>query len=129
MNKTRIDNAEAEPSKIDQILVTEEELIPSSGFLASVMERVHDEARMPTPLPFPWKRAIPGIVLASGVFGWGAVEFARQAIQASRTTSLTQLQIPASVERPLEQAGWVALALVISFASWVFSRRLAGQSS
>jgi hypothetical protein len=93
------------------------------------MERVHDEARMPTPLPFPWKRAIPGIVLASGVFGWGAVEFARQAIQASRTTSLTQLQIPASVERPLEQAGWVALALVISFASWVFSRRLAGQSS
>ena len=129
MNKTRIDNAEMEPSKIDQILVTEEELIPSSGFLASVMERVHDEARMPAPFPFPWKRAIPGIVLATGVFGWGAVEFARQAIQASQTISLTQLQIPASVERPLEQAGWVALALVISFASVVLSRRLAGQSS
>ncbi len=128
MTRTRIDNAEADPGKIDQILANEEELIPSSGFLASVMERVHDEARMPAPLPFPWKRAIPGIVLATGVFGWGAFEFARQAIQASRTVSFTQLQIPASAEQPLEQAGWVALALAISLASWLLSRRLAGHS-
>ena len=129
MNRTPIDNAEMDPSKIDQILATEEDLVPTSGFLASVMERVHDEARMPAPLPFPWKRAIPGIVLATGVFGWGAFEFARQAIQASRTINVTQLQIPASVEQPLEQAGWVALALVISLASLLLSRRIAGQSS
>jgi len=128
MNRTQIKNAEMDSSKIDQILATEEELIPTSGFLASVMERVHDEARMPAPLPFPWKRAIPGIVLATGVFGWGAIEFARQALQASRTINVTQLQIPASVEQPLEQAGWVALALVISFASVLLSRRIAGQS-
>jgi len=129
MNRTQIDNTELNPSKIDQILATEEELIPTSGFLASVMERVHDEAGMPAPLPFPWKRAIPGIVLASGVFGWGAIEFARQAIQASRTINVTQLQIPASVEQPLEQAGWVALSLAVSLVSWLLSRRIAGQSS
>jgi len=129
MNRTQMNNSQSDPSKIDQILANEEDLIPSSGFLASVMERVNDEARMPAPLPFPWKRAIPGILLASGVFGWGAFEFARQAIQASRTINVTQLQIPASVERPLEQAGWVALALGISFASWLLSRRIAGQSS
>ena len=122
MNRTQIDNTELNPSKIDQILATEEELIPTSGFLASVMERVHDEAGMPAPLPFPWKRAIPGIVLATGVF-------ARQAIQASRTINVTQLQIPASVEQPLEQAGWVALALAVSLVSWLLSRRIAGQSS
>jgi len=127
MTRTRIDNAEVDPSKIDQILATEQELIPSSGFLATVMERVHDEARMPAPLPFPWKRAIPGIVLATIVFGWGAFEFTRQAIQASRTISLTQMQIPHSAVQPLEEAGWVALALVISFACLRLSRRLVGQ--
>ena len=129
MNRTQINNTEMDPSKIDQILATEEDLVPTSGFLASVMERVHDEARMPAPLPFPWKRAIPGIVLATGVFGWGAFEFARQAIPAVRAISVTQLQIPASVEQPLEQAGWVALALAVSLASWLLSRRIAGQSS
>ena len=129
MNRTEIDNAEMAPGKIDDILVTEQELLPSSGFLASVMERVHDEARMPAPLPFPWKRAIPGIALATGVFGWGAFEFARQAIPAARAISGSQLQIPATLERPLEQAGWVALALVISFVSMLLSRRIAVQSS
>jgi hypothetical protein len=129
VNRTQINNTEMDPSKIDQILATEEDLVPTSGFLASVMERVHDEARMPAPLPFPWKRAIPGIVLATGVFGWGAFEFARQAIPAVRAISVTQLQIPASVEQPLEQAGWVALALAVSLASWLLSRRIAGQSS
>ena len=49
------------PATIERILATEEELIPSSGFLASVMERVHEEARTPAPIPFPWKRAVPGI--------------------------------------------------------------------
>jgi hypothetical protein len=29
--------------------------------------------------------------------------------------------------RPVEQAGWVALALGISLLSWLLSRRLAGR--
>ncbi len=48
------------------ILGGEEELIPSSGFLAATMERVREEAAMPKPIPFPWLRALPGIVLAVG---------------------------------------------------------------
>lgn len=128
MNLTPINNQEMDLSEIDRILATEEELVPSSGFLASVMDRVHDEARMPAPLPFPWKRAIPGVVLATAVFGWGAYEFSRQAIPAARALSDAQLEIPASLQHPLEQAGWVALALGISLASWLLSRRLAGNS-
>ncbi len=41
---------------------TEEKLIPSSGFLASVIERVRQEAAMPPPIPFPWKWAVAGFV-------------------------------------------------------------------
>ena len=59
--------------KLDSILAAEEELAPSSGFLASVMEAVEEAAAAPPPIPFPWKRAVPGMVLAGGVLGWGAV--------------------------------------------------------
>ena len=116
------------PDAIDHVLATEEELVPSSGFLASVMEKVQEQATMPAPLPFPWKRAIPGILLATGVFGWGAFELLRQAIPAVQGLAFTQPHLSAAVERALQQAGWVALALASSLASWRLSRRLADQS-
>jgi hypothetical protein len=128
MKRNQDNNSEMDPSTIDHILATEGELIPSSGFLAAVMERVQEEARTPAPIPFPWKRAIPGIVLAAGVFGWGAFEFVRQAVPAARVITFAQPHISISVGRPIEQAGWVALALAASLASWLLSRRLAGQS-
>ena len=37
---------------IERILAAEEELIPSSGFLAATMDRVREEAVMPKPIPF-----------------------------------------------------------------------------
>jgi hypothetical protein len=128
MNQTGIGNSQIDSSAIDNILASEEELIPSSGFLASVMERVQEEARTPAPIPFPWKRAIPGILLAGGVFGWGAYEFVRQAVPADYSIVLTAPHISVAAERPLEQAGWIAFALAVSLASWLLSRRLAGQS-
>lgn len=128
MNRTNIDNSQMAPGEIDRILATDDELIPSSGFLASVMDRVKEEARTPAPIPFPWKRAVPGIALAAGVFGWGAFEFIRHAPSAAQSIPFTAPHVSIPVGRPLEQAGWVALALVISLVSWLLSRRLAGQS-
>ena len=52
-------NAEKDGDAIDAILGGEEELIPSSGFLAATMERVREEAACPKPIPFPWLRALP----------------------------------------------------------------------
>jgi hypothetical protein len=128
MNRNQMNNSDLDLGKIDRILATEQELIPSSGFLASVMERVQDEARTPAPIPFPWKRAIPGLVLAGGVFGWGAFEFVQRAVPAAREITFAQPQISISIGRPLEQVGWVALALAISLVSWLLARRLIGQS-
>jgi hypothetical protein len=113
--------------KLDTILATEEELIPSSGFLASVMERVHEEAAAPPPIPFPWVRAVPAIVVAAVVLGGGAVELVRLAIPAVRSLALSAPQIPTAAVQPLEQAGWVALSLAASLLSWLLSRRLAGR--
>ena len=58
-------------TEIEAILAGEEELMPSSGFVASVMEQVRQEAALPAPTPFPWIKAILILLLASGVFGWG----------------------------------------------------------
>ena len=119
---------EMEPTVIDHILATEEELVPSSGFLASVMERVQDEAAALAPIPFPWKRAIPGMLLAVGVLGWGGVELARTALPALHEISFSTPHISMALTRSLEDAGWVALALGISVVCSLLSRRLAGRS-
>ncbi len=122
------DNAGTAPTRIDDILATEEELVPSSGFLASVMERVREEAAAPAPIPFPWKRALPGILFAVAVLGWGAYELVRAAVPAMQQISFASPHLSVALARPLEDAGWVALALAVSLVSSLLSRRLAGRT-
>jgi hypothetical protein len=111
---------------ISRILSTDEQLVPSSGFLSSVMERVHEEAAAPPPIPFPWKRALPGIFLAVGVFGWGSVQVFRCLPQASQQLSTAAPHLPALALRDLTQVGWVAISLALALVSWLFAKRLAG---
>ena len=113
--------------RMDEILGNEEELIPSSGFLASVMEQVREEAVAPRPIPFPWKRAVPGFVVAAGVFGWAAVEFARRIGPGMVTMKLpaAPAHLTASASGPLAQTGWIAAAAAVSIVSWLLARRMA----
>jgi hypothetical protein len=124
----RIKNNEMGPTEMDRILATEEPLIPTSGFLASVMERVREEAEAPAPIPFPWKRILPGVVLVAGIAAWSAVKLVRHGLPELGPMSLPMAHLPAAAIQPVEQAGWVALALGISAASWLLTRRLAGRS-
>jgi hypothetical protein len=127
MNQAKIDHGTMLDAKIEAILASEEELIPSSGFLASVMESVQEEAVAPPPIPFPWKRALPGILAASGIFAWGVVEMLRQGLPELNSVALPQLHLPAALAVTVEQAEWVALALGATLLSWLLSRRLAGR--
>jgi hypothetical protein len=146
MNRARTERSEAEHASIememDKILAGEEELLPSSGFVGAVMERVRQEAAMPAPIPFPWVKAIPLLLLAGGGITWGTVELVRTGVtglslNALGLTGLMQLwqswltlqlpQLSAVQMRSLEQASWVALALGSSLVSWLFARRLAGR--
>jgi len=123
-----------ELSRIDHILASEEPLIPSSGFLESVMERVREEAAAPPPIPFPWKRAIPAVLLSAGIFGWAAFELVRLGLltvgklSAVGSASLAMPHFSAAAAQPFEPAGWVALALGTSLLSWLLARSLAGRS-
>jgi hypothetical protein len=128
MNPTKAVDSEAKLTEIDRILAAEEPLIPTSGFLASVMESVREEAAAPQPIPFPWTRFVPGILVATGVLSWGALKMIRQGLPEMQSVSLAPPHLPAAAIQSAEQAGWVALALGISLLSWLLSRRLAGRS-
>ena len=56
-----------ENDEIDRALSREDDILPSSGFAASVMDAVRREVAAPPPIPFPWKRALPGLVVAGVV--------------------------------------------------------------
>jgi len=127
MNQAEIDYSAMRDAKIEAILASEEELIPSSGFLGSVMERVQEEAVAPPPIPFPWKRAIPGVLAITGVFVWGAVELFRHGLPTLSSPMLPLPHLPVALVVPVESAGWVALALCATLLSLLLARRLAGR--
>ena len=113
---------------MDSILAAEEELIPSSGFVAAAMERVREEAAVPASISFPWKRVAPGLVLAVGVVGWSAWAATQFAWPALGEFAQSSPQIPVAAVPALEEAGWVVLALAISLACWRLSMRLVRRS-
>jgi hypothetical protein len=141
MNRKRKVGSEADHARIEteigHILATEEELMPSSGFVTSVMECVQQEAALPAPTPFPWMKAIVLILLTSGAVSWGVVELVRMGMPGIGLNGFSQLglswltiipqHLSADLTRSLELAGWVALALGSSLVSWLLSRRLAGR--
>ena len=130
MDRKKMEFETAEKTELDAMLASEEEIRPSSGFLSAVMEKVEEEASAPKPIPFPWLRALPGVVAVVGVFGWMGVELVRAGVPAmgqGLPATLQVTQIPVGMVHPLEQAGWVALGLGISAASWLLTRRLAGR--
>jgi hypothetical protein len=127
MKRNILNDSGMNPTELDRILASEQPLIPSSGFLASVMESVAEEAAAPPPIPFPWKRIVPGVALVAGIACWGGVSLFRHGIQAVGQITMAAPHLPAAAIQPVEQAGWVALALGISLLSWLVSRRLAGR--
>ena len=124
--------------ELDRILSGEEEIIPSSGFAASVMEAVRREASTPPPIPFPWSRALPGIIVAGLTL---LTVLAQVFIQLVKAFSAPQVPVewpvwlapalnPSILKAPLCVAAiWVTLALLLSLASVILSMRLTSARS
>lgn len=114
---------------LDHILTTDDELLPSSGFVESVMARVHQEAAAPAPLPFPWKRALPGMILAAGAFAWTVVRLGKELVATLRSPELLASPAqPLAIPQSVQNAAWVAVALGAALFSWLLTRRIAGNS-
>ena len=121
-------NSETDHGAIDAILADEGDLMPSSGFLAATMERVREEAAMPKPIPFPWLRALPGIVLAISVVVWCGFELEHSGLANAGEVKFAQIHVASMNVHALEPVGWVLSALALSMLSWLLSRRLTGRS-
>ena len=115
--------------EIDKILASDEEIVPSSGFLQTAMDRVRKEASMPAPIPFPWVRAILAIPLVAGMLGYGIWQFVRIAMVASWRTMLSAPAFAPGTQLSLEMVGWACLALAVSYVSWVCTKLLTRHSS
>ncbi len=50
--------------EIDRILSDEQVVRPSHDFASRVMASVREEAAVPPPIEFPWKRFLPGLGVA-----------------------------------------------------------------
>jgi hypothetical protein len=125
---------------LDRMLMEREEIVPSSGFVSSVMEAVQQEAGAPAPIPFPWKWALPGLIvsvamavgmIARWLYSWTRTSHAVQPVHPIAaasfmemiSSSLPQIHVALSTWVALE---WSALALLVSFAAAWLSMRIAG---
>jgi hypothetical protein len=121
--------------ELDRILSTDQEIVPSSNFTANVMDKVRMEASAPAPIPFPWKRALPGLILCAltvvAVFVTAVLHPGPQGVEKVAGPSIWTGLWPGIVEL-LRMAnvgglGWIFLALLLTFVSVKLSLRLAGR--
>jgi hypothetical protein len=112
---------------LDRILTRDDAIVPSSGFVSSVMDAVMRETATPPAIPFPWKRAIPGLgawALMLAVCVVTMFRFAESPSGSSISPAITGLLEAAGSFG----AGWIVLALLVSFVSVKISMRLTGAS-
>ena len=119
--------------EIDRILLREDEIRPSSGFAASVMDAVRREALAPPQIPFPWKRALPvmvvggiALLLTLWVFVTGVLRMSRHVAVSLPSLAWLYSASP-TINVAMSAIGWTAAALALALASVIFSFRLTGR--
>jgi hypothetical protein len=117
------------PDNLDRILSTDEDIVPASQFVASVMDLVRQEASAPPPIPFPWLRLVSGMALTTGVVALLAWTGVAEPLWA-QLVATSQAFGPATLERAADAAvrtgaAWTVGALLLSLATSAISMRLA----
>ena len=111
---------------LDRILSRDAEIVPSSGFASSVMDAVRQEASAPPAIPFPWKRALPGVTLAVVAFVSAVILGFDQlrAVVTVPTFPAVQKWLDTAAKSPLIPAsGWIVLAVLLTMLSMNLSMR------
>lgn len=117
---------------LDRILSRDTEIVPSSGFASSVMEAVRQEASVPPAIPFPWKWAVPGMILAAVAFVSAVIlgfDQLRAAV-AVPTFPAVQKWLERAANSPLlAESGWILLATLLTLLSVSLSMRFVSRKS
>jgi hypothetical protein len=114
---------------IDAILSNETDIAPSSGFAGSVMEAVRSKAAAPPPIPFPWKRALPGIAACGIALILLLLEAFRSPVDISTAgtvyAGLSSHVTPWFVAFEMAGGGWILLAILLTLGGIKLTLRLA----
>jgi hypothetical protein len=122
---------EHDEAEINSILSREDEILPSSGFTVSVMDAVRREAASPPPIPFPWKRALPGLVVAGLALVLILIRVIAAIAQLGKATTPPLSMSMPPVPPPIFHGGlgsaaiWIMLALLLALVSVKLSMRVA----
>jgi len=107
--------------ELDRILSDEADLVPSSGFASGIMDVLRNEASAPPPIPFPWKRALPGIAAWALALAFLIVAVLRRSSESPSPPSILDNlgSTLAAAFRAAQAigAGWIAAALLLSYVS------------
>ncbi len=110
-----------------------DDLSPSSGFAASVMDSIYAQAIEPPPIAFPWRCVLPGAVavacalLALVVFVFRAAKASPAAASSSSAVVRSHLALSFTPSE-ITLGGWILLAACLSIAAIAASFRLTGRS-
>jgi len=116
-------------SDIDRVLATANDcILPSSGFAGEVMSAILHDASAPAPIPFPWKRALPGlagIVVAAALLLWAILTVAHSPATSDQIApAISASRLAASLAHPTGSMPWIVIALAIPVACLLLCRRL-----
>jgi hypothetical protein len=117
------------PDDLDRILSKDDDIVPASGFTASVMELVRLEASAPPPIPFPWVRVASGLAVMLGLalgLAWSGLAEPLGAGVLSLSHTAWAAAFAWSADAPIRTgAAWATCGLLLALVSSMFSMRLA----
>jgi hypothetical protein len=109
--------------ELDRILGSEESLEPSSGLAATAMDAIRKEAAAPEPVPFPWRRVVPGLAISLALLAAGIIILAVKGTPESPFTNSFDLQ--GFLQSPLGvSTTWAAGSLLATYLLTHLSFRL-----
>ena len=114
---------------LDHLLASHDQIVPSSGFTDAVMSAVRHETWQTPPLRFPWARAALGALLGVLVVVLSVASgLVRPAVGAAVPVVVgTGEMLTAIGDAASVRLGWMALALLLTFASVGLSGHLASR--
>jgi hypothetical protein len=117
------------PDELDCILSADDEIVPASGLVASVMDLVRREASAPPPIPFPWARLAWGVAAVLCLAAWlawsGVTEPLWEPMLSMSPDAWVSLARQTSDAAARTGVAWVATALLVALLSARLAPRLA----
>jgi hypothetical protein len=109
-----------------------QQLAPSSGFVLSVMDAIEQQAVVPPPIPFPWRRVLPGAIAILCIFiAFAVYLFSAHAAGPADQENLMPFssRLTFAVFTPTELTlGWIGLAVCLSITATAASFRLTNRT-